>query len=286
MKRIAERRGLGRFMKLTETQGAYARAPARRLPDGRVGRPRRDRPRGAVFGYEGLYCIDSSIIPTSLGVNPSLTIAAVAERCAERLVARGRRPRPARARPASRTGIPRGDRRRARRAGAAAQGEGEAEAQGQAEEAPGAAGRRTARFDERRRFGCRGVERGHRRGCPAVCADGRADGDGAGRAAARRRGVRRRHLARRRVRRPVRAHDGDARRRARRRPERTPRVKHSRPTGCSRGSQARAIVVQGAGRQARSRSSRTTSTSRRTCSGGAPRRSSSRGRLRASAGAT
>jgi choline dehydrogenase-like flavoprotein len=42
---------------------------------------------GRVFGYEGLYCIDSSIIPTSLGVNPSLTIAAVSERCAERLVA-------------------------------------------------------------------------------------------------------------------------------------------------------------------------------------------------------
>jgi choline dehydrogenase-like flavoprotein len=42
-----------------------------------------------VFGYEGLYCIDSSIIPTSLGVNPSLTIAAVSERCAEALVRRG-----------------------------------------------------------------------------------------------------------------------------------------------------------------------------------------------------
>jgi cholesterol oxidase len=44
---------------------------------------------GAVFGYEGLYCFGSSIIPTSLGVNPSLTIAAVAERNAARLVARG-----------------------------------------------------------------------------------------------------------------------------------------------------------------------------------------------------
>jgi choline dehydrogenase-like flavoprotein len=40
-----------------------------------------------VYGYQGLYCIDSSIIPTSLGVNPSLTISAVSERCAERLVA-------------------------------------------------------------------------------------------------------------------------------------------------------------------------------------------------------
>jgi choline dehydrogenase-like flavoprotein len=40
-----------------------------------------------VHGYEGLYCMGSSIIPTSLGVNPSLTIAAVAERCAVHLVA-------------------------------------------------------------------------------------------------------------------------------------------------------------------------------------------------------
>ena len=96
MTRIAERRGLGRFMKLTETQGAYASHP---LGGCRMA----DSPdlgvtdhRGAVFGYEGLYCIDSSIIPTSLGVNPSLTIAAVSERCAE-LAGRPRRgPRPAR----------------------------------------------------------------------------------------------------------------------------------------------------------------------------------------------
>ena len=43
---------------------------------------------GAVYGYEGLSCIDGSIAPTSLGVNPSLTISALSERCAERLVDR------------------------------------------------------------------------------------------------------------------------------------------------------------------------------------------------------
>jgi choline dehydrogenase-like flavoprotein len=42
-----------------------------------------------VFGYEGLYCIDSSIVPTSLTVNPSLTIAALAERCSQLLIRRG-----------------------------------------------------------------------------------------------------------------------------------------------------------------------------------------------------
>ena len=88
MRRLASRRGLGRFMKLTETQGAYASHP---LGGCRMAETRdlgvTDHT-GAVFGYDGLYCIDSSIIPTSLGVNPSLTIAAVSERCADALVAR------------------------------------------------------------------------------------------------------------------------------------------------------------------------------------------------------
>jgi choline dehydrogenase-like flavoprotein len=44
--------------------------------------------RNEVFGYEGLFCIDSSAIPTSLGVNPSLTISAVSERAVEQLVER------------------------------------------------------------------------------------------------------------------------------------------------------------------------------------------------------
>jgi enediyne biosynthesis protein E9 len=88
IKSVVERRGLGRFMKMTETQGAYCAHPlggCRMAESSDLGVTDHT---GAVFGYEGLYCIDSSIIPTSLGVNPSLTIAAVSERCAEALVAR------------------------------------------------------------------------------------------------------------------------------------------------------------------------------------------------------
>jgi enediyne biosynthesis protein E9 len=43
---------------------------------------------GEVFDNEGLFCMDSSSIPTSLGVNPSLTISAVCERSVEGLIAR------------------------------------------------------------------------------------------------------------------------------------------------------------------------------------------------------
>jgi choline dehydrogenase-like flavoprotein len=88
MQQVLERRGLARFMKLTETQGAYSAHPlggCRMAESADMGVVDAN---GAVFGYEGLYCFGSSIIPTSLGVNPSLTIAAVAERNAAALVAR------------------------------------------------------------------------------------------------------------------------------------------------------------------------------------------------------
>jgi cholesterol oxidase len=42
--------------------------------------------KGRVHGYEGLYVLDGSIVPTALGVNPSKTIAALAERGVEHLL--------------------------------------------------------------------------------------------------------------------------------------------------------------------------------------------------------
>jgi cholesterol oxidase len=38
-----------------------------------------------VFGYEGLYVMDGSVIGANLGVNPSLTITAIAEYAASRI---------------------------------------------------------------------------------------------------------------------------------------------------------------------------------------------------------
>jgi cholesterol oxidase len=42
---------------------------------------------GRVWDYPGLYVLDGSIVPTSLGVNPSKTIAALAERGMDRMLA-------------------------------------------------------------------------------------------------------------------------------------------------------------------------------------------------------
>lgn len=40
---------------------------------------------GEVFGYPGLYVVDGAILPLALGMNPSRTIAALAERSAEKM---------------------------------------------------------------------------------------------------------------------------------------------------------------------------------------------------------
>jgi enediyne biosynthesis protein E9 len=84
---VVERSGLGRFMKLT-FRGASASHP---LGGCRMANSKDlgvvDH-RNEVFGNEGLFCIDSSAIPTSLGVNPSLTISAVSERAVAQLIDR------------------------------------------------------------------------------------------------------------------------------------------------------------------------------------------------------
>jgi choline dehydrogenase-like flavoprotein len=88
MRQVGERSGLAKFMKLTETQGVYASHPlggCRMATTGELGVVDHSC---EAFGNEGLFCMDSSAIPTSLGVNPSLTISAVCERAAARLVRR------------------------------------------------------------------------------------------------------------------------------------------------------------------------------------------------------
>jgi cholesterol oxidase len=41
---------------------------------------------GQVFGYENLFVADGSVMPGPVGPNPSLTIAALADRFADRMV--------------------------------------------------------------------------------------------------------------------------------------------------------------------------------------------------------
>jgi enediyne biosynthesis protein E9 len=88
IKDVLAKAGLGRFLKLTETKGAYCAHPlggCRMADSADLGVVDH---RCEVFGYEGLLCMDSSAIPTGLGVNPSLSISAVCERAASELVAR------------------------------------------------------------------------------------------------------------------------------------------------------------------------------------------------------
>ena len=44
---------------------------------------------GEAFGYPGLHVVDGSVMPGPVGPNPSLTIAAFAERAAAHIVGEG-----------------------------------------------------------------------------------------------------------------------------------------------------------------------------------------------------
>ena len=50
--------------------------------------------RGRVFGYERMLICDGSAVPANLGVNPSLTIAAIAEHTMSHVPPRGTDPPP------------------------------------------------------------------------------------------------------------------------------------------------------------------------------------------------
>jgi hypothetical protein len=84
MRSVVERNGLGRLMKLSfrSANASHPLGGCRMAESADLGVVDH---RNEVFGYEGLFCIDSSAIPTSLGVNPSLTISAVSERACEEL---------------------------------------------------------------------------------------------------------------------------------------------------------------------------------------------------------
>jgi choline dehydrogenase-like flavoprotein len=56
---------------------------AERMEDGVVG------PDGQVFGNPNLYLCDASVVPYALGVNPALTIGAIAEQVSEGIVQKG-----------------------------------------------------------------------------------------------------------------------------------------------------------------------------------------------------
>jgi cholesterol oxidase len=43
---------------------------------------------GEVFGHPGLFVVDGAMMPGPVGPNPSLTIAAMAERCSQQMVER------------------------------------------------------------------------------------------------------------------------------------------------------------------------------------------------------
>jgi enediyne biosynthesis protein E9 len=84
---VVSRSGLGRLMKLTypAANASHPLGGCRMADSSDLGVVDH---RCEVFGNEGLFCMDSSAIPTSLSVNPSLTISAVTERACEELVNR------------------------------------------------------------------------------------------------------------------------------------------------------------------------------------------------------
>lgn len=86
MKKIADNLG-GRFVDdpLTYLNKVIAVHPLGGCPMGDTAETGFVNPFGEVYGYKGLYVVDGSIMPTSIGPNPALTIAALAEMIAAQI---------------------------------------------------------------------------------------------------------------------------------------------------------------------------------------------------------
>ncbi|MGZ3770037.1 MAG: GMC oxidoreductase [Bdellovibrio sp.] len=86
MKKIAKKMG-GIFIDdpLTYLDKVIAVHPLGGCPMGDSSETGFVAPNGEVYGYPGLYVVDGSIIPTSVGPNPALTIAAIAEMIAAQI---------------------------------------------------------------------------------------------------------------------------------------------------------------------------------------------------------
>ena len=84
---VDEARALRRFRRPTDFRaiGFHPLGTCRMGRDARVGVVDGDH---RVYGTDNLYVVDGSSVPTSLGVNPQVTIMAMATRAAERMVAR------------------------------------------------------------------------------------------------------------------------------------------------------------------------------------------------------
>ncbi len=93
MREISERSGRA-FPRqpavVDETRGHGS--SARRRAHGPAHPRRRRRHWGEAFGHPGLFVIDGSSVPGPVGPNPSLTIAAIADRAAEHLLEKPRAP--------------------------------------------------------------------------------------------------------------------------------------------------------------------------------------------------
>jgi choline dehydrogenase-like flavoprotein len=86
IRRIIEKDGIGRHLDWTATPNALTAHPLSSCRVGDDPATSACRPNHELRGHDGLFVTDGSSVPTSLCVNPSLTIAALAERASRHLV--------------------------------------------------------------------------------------------------------------------------------------------------------------------------------------------------------